>query len=43
VVDGASYFIQGTWSGTGMDLFGRNNVTIKNVEIKGFWCESFIF
>ncbi|UCE15779.1 MAG: right-handed parallel beta-helix repeat-containing protein [Candidatus Bathyarchaeota archaeon] len=36
VVDGAGYTLQGTGSGTGIDLSGRSNVTIKNTEIKLF-------
>ena len=36
VVDGAGYKVQGTGSGRGVDLSGRYNVTIKNMEIKAF-------
>lgn len=36
VVDGAGYTVQGSGNGTGVDLSGRNNVTIKNANIKGF-------
>jgi len=36
VVDGAGYFLQGTGSGTGIDLWGISNVTIKNTKIKWF-------
>jgi parallel beta-helix repeat protein len=36
-VDGAGYTVQGTGSGTGIDLTGRSNVTIKNTEIKTFY------
>jgi parallel beta-helix repeat protein len=36
VVDGAGYTVQGTWFTIGIDLSGRNNITIKNVEIKSF-------
>jgi len=36
VVDGAGYTLQGTGSGTGIDLSWRSNVTIKNMEIKAF-------
>jgi len=36
VVDGAGCTIEGTESGTGIDLSIRKNVTIKNVEIKRF-------
>ena len=39
VVDGAGYTLQGTGSGTGIDLgLARLNVTIKNTEIKSFGC-----
>jgi len=37
VVDGASYTVQGTGSGTGIALSGRSNVTIRNVVIKKFF------
>ena len=36
VVDGAGYTIQGAQNGTGIDLTGRHNVTIENIEIKAF-------
>jgi len=36
VIDGASYTVQGTGSGRGFDLRGRNNVTIKKTYITGF-------
>jgi parallel beta-helix repeat protein len=36
VVDGAGYKVQGTGSGTGIDLSYRNNVTLKNVEVTNF-------
>ncbi len=36
VVDGAGYKVQGTGSGKGIDLTGRSNVTIKNMEIRAF-------
>lgn len=35
-VDGASYTLQGARSGTGIDLTGRSNVTIKNLQIQSF-------
>ena len=35
-VDGAGYTLQGTESGTGIDLSRRSNVTIRNMEIKSF-------
>ena len=36
VIDGAGYTLQGTGSGKGIDLTGRSNVIIKNMEIKAF-------
>ncbi len=36
VVDGAGYTLQGTGSGTGIDLSERTNVTIRNMEIRDF-------
>ncbi len=42
IIDGAGCTIQGRgpgpcgWSGTGVDLDGRENVTVKNLEINGF-------
>jgi parallel beta-helix repeat protein len=39
LVDGASYALEGTYaveSGNGIEISDRNNVTIKNVEIKEF-------
>ena len=36
VVDGVGYTIEGAYNGTGVDLTGRYNVTIKNMEIKAF-------
>ena len=35
-IDGAGYTVQGTGSGTGIDLSYRNNVTLKNVEVTNF-------
>ena len=37
VFDGAGYAIQGSGSGYGVELSGRNNVTIENVEVRGFY------
>jgi len=39
VVDGAGYTLQGTrfWNSKGVDLAGRRNVTIENMEIKEFF------
>ena len=36
VVDGAGRMLEGIGIGTGIDLSNRNNVTVKNMEIKGF-------
>ena len=36
LINGAGYTLQGMDSGDGIYLLGRNNVTIKNIEIKGF-------
>lgn len=36
VIDGAGYTLQGTGSGTGIDLAGRTNVTVQNTQIKNF-------
>jgi len=36
VIDGAFHTIQGTGSETGIDLSGRKNVTIQNLEVKNF-------
>jgi parallel beta-helix repeat protein len=44
IVDGAGYGLQGSGSGTGLDLSNRNHVTIKNLEItrftNGIWLSS---
>jgi parallel beta-helix repeat protein len=37
VFDGAGYTIQGSGSGNGIEMAGRNNVTIENVEVRGFY------
>ena len=36
IIDGNGYTLQGTGSGTGLNLTSRSNVTIKNTEIKAF-------
>jgi parallel beta-helix repeat protein len=36
VVDGNGYTLQGIGSGTGIDLDGRTNVTVRNTQIKNF-------
>ena len=40
VVDGSCYTVQGTraYLSVGIDLTGRNNVTVKNVSITAFFC-----
>jgi len=43
VVEGAGYTVQGTGSGTGVDLTGRSNVTIKNMKIKEFDCGIWLY
>ena len=37
VVDGLDYGLQGTGIGTGINLMGRTNVTVKNIEISNFF------
>ena len=37
VFDGAGYVIQGSGSGNGIELSGRNNVTIRDIETRGFY------
>ena len=37
VVDGSDYGLQGTGIGTGINLMGRTNVTVKNIEISDFF------
>ena len=37
IIDGAGYTLQGTGSGTGIDLSYRKNVTIKNMQIELFY------
>jgi parallel beta-helix repeat protein len=37
VLDGAGHAIQGSGGGNGIEMAGRNNVTIKNVEVRGFY------
>jgi len=43
-LDGATYTVQGTGSGNGINLWWRSNVTIKNMKIKifeyGIWLEN---
>jgi parallel beta-helix repeat protein len=37
ILDGAGHTVQGSGDGTGISLSTRSNVTIKNVQIKGFY------
>jgi hypothetical protein len=47
MIDGAGYVLKGIGNGTGIDLSGRNRITIKNVNIENFYygillgCSSF--
>jgi parallel beta-helix repeat protein len=43
VIDGAGYTLQGNGSGIGIDLTGRTNVTVANVNIKGFTCGIYFY
>jgi len=36
VIDGGGYILNGSGDGAGIDLSGRSNVTVRNVEIRGF-------
>jgi parallel beta-helix repeat protein len=36
VIDGAGYSVQGSGSGTGMQLVDRSNVTVRSLEVRGF-------
>jgi parallel beta-helix repeat protein len=36
VVDGTGYTLHGSGSGTGIDLAGKQNVTIRNIRVTGF-------
>jgi len=40
VIDGSGYVVQGVgkYPYVGLDISGRNNVTIKNIKIRMFWC-----
>jgi len=38
IIDGAGHTLEGTGSGSGIDLAGRTNVTIKNITITAFAC-----
>lgn len=37
VIDGAGYAVQGSGSGYGIDLTSKNNVTIRNTQVKSFY------
>ena len=43
VVDGASFTLQGAGSEIGIDLSGRNNVTIKDTKITGFFLGIYLY
>jgi len=43
VVDGAGYSLQGTGSGTGLELSERINVTISNMEIRDFFYGVYLY
>ncbi|MEM0313102.1 MAG: kelch repeat-containing protein, partial [Candidatus Bathyarchaeia archaeon] len=36
IIDGAGYALRGNGEGTGIELYGRTNVTIRNLQITGF-------
>jgi parallel beta-helix repeat protein len=36
VIDGNEYLLQGAGSGTGIDIYDRENVTVQNIQIKSF-------
>ena len=38
IIDGAGYTVQGTGTGTGIDLSSRINVTLKNINLEKFGC-----
>jgi parallel beta-helix repeat protein len=38
VIDGAGYILQGNGNSTGIFLQDRNRVTVKNMEIRNFYC-----
>lgn len=43
VLDGSWYTLQGSGSGEGVSLFGVSNVTVKNMNIRGFGCGMYLF
>jgi hypothetical protein len=43
VLDGKGYTVQGTGTGYGVSLTGRSNVTIKNMEVTGFFDGIFLW
>ncbi|MGF3573520.1 MAG: NosD domain-containing protein [Candidatus Bathyarchaeia archaeon] len=45
VIDGNGYLLQGigAWASTGIDLTGRSNVTIKNMEIARFFVGIYLY
>ena len=43
VLDGNRHTVQGSGSGEGVGLFGVSNVTVRNMNIKGFGCGIYLF
>jgi len=43
VIDGRGYIVQGSGTGTGMDLSYRSNVTVKRVKITNFWYGIYLY
>ena len=45
IVDGAGYTLQGTQASgsVGMELTGRSNVTVKNMQITAFYCGIYLY
>jgi parallel beta-helix repeat protein len=43
VLDGSWHTVQGSGSGEGVSLFGVSNVTVKNLNIRGFGCGMYLF
>lgn len=43
VLDGNRHTLQGSGSGEGVSLFGVSNVTVRNINIKGFGCGIYLF
>lgn len=43
VIDGAGYILQGTGGGTGINLTGRSNVTVKNIKVTKFYYGIYLY